>query len=236
MEGSNVKGAANRRGPTLDRYKASSLRAYNGTLPDRYDTSLALRVLRPAHMDDFILDILGPRIDRLAILDVGCATGRLLERMAEAGAIRLAGTDLAPRIVETARRRLLRFDLRVDLKSADAETRLPWPDRSFDAVTVTGVFHHFYAPEAAAAEIRRVLRPGGRLLIADVCFFPPIRELFNLCLRIHPHEGDYHFYTPVQLSGLLRAWGWDVHRSERINWWAFGIVAGAGRGVDTLAN
>lgn len=208
-----------------DRYKASSFRAYNDKLPGRYDTSIAVRFFRPSTMDDFVLDALGQDVAASAILDVGCATGRLLERLAEAGARDLAGSDLAPRILDVARRKLARFDFECDLRSADAETSLPWPADTFDAVVLTGVVHHFCHPQDALREIGRVLLPGGKLIIADACFFPPVRELFNLCLRIHPHEGDYHFYTSIQLRRLLLACGWEVSRRERLNWWAFGIVA-----------
>jgi ubiquinone/menaquinone biosynthesis C-methylase UbiE len=224
------------RGAELDRYKASSMRAYNEKLLDRYDTAIALRVLRPSQMDDFVVGVLGPYIRELEILDLGCATGRLLERLAAAGAVHLAGSDLAPRIVDAARRRLARFDVEVDLQSADAETNLPWEDDSFDVVTVTGVIHHFYAPDAAIREMRRVLRPSGRLVIVDACFFPPVREFFNLCLKVHPHEGDCYFRTAAQLTGLLQSLGWVVRRCERISWWAFGVVAGPVEAGGALAN
>ena len=224
------------RGAKLDRYKASSMRAYNQKLPDRYDTAIALRVLRPSQMDDFVLEALGQHIGEFSILDVGCATGRLLERLADAGAVHLAGSDLAPRVVEAARRRLAKFDLQVDLQSADAETSLPWEDDSFDVVTVTGVIHHFCVPDAAIREMRRVLRPDGVFVAVDACFFPPLREFFNLCLRVHPHEGDCYFRTAVQLTELLESLGWVVRSCERINWWAFGVVANPVEVGGALAN
>ncbi len=208
----------------LDRYKASSLRAYNEKLPYRYDNAIALRVLRPSVMDDFVLDALGQDVGDYSVLDVGCATGRLLERLAQAGARKLAGSDLAPRIVEVARDRLARIDADADLRSADAETCLPWATHTFDVVTLTGVLHHFYRPAAALEEIERVLRPKGKLIIVDACFFSPVRELFNLCLRIHPHEGDCCFRTHGQVREMLSECGWRVSRYERINWWAFGMV------------
>lgn len=176
-------------------------------------------------MDDFVLNVLGPDVRDYAILDVGCATGRLLERLARAGARKLAGADLAPRVLEVARTKLARLHVEADLQCADAETALPWPAGTFDVVTLTGVLHHFWRPEAALAEVRRVLQAEGKLVISDACFFPPLRELFNLCLRVHPHEGDCHFRTGVQVQRLLRAHGWEARCCHRISWWGFGLAA-----------
>ena len=214
-----------------DRYKTSSLKAYDVKLPERYDTSLAVRFLRVSVMDDFVLDDLGSEVPSLSILDVGCATGRLLNRLAAAGGRMLAGSDLAPRILEVARAKLMDRGVEADLRSADAESSLPWSTDSFDVVTLTGVLHHFFRPRAALAEIRRVLRPAGRLIVCDACFFSPVRELFNLCLRVQPHEGDYHFYTARQASSLLTECRWDVVRCRRLSWWSYGMVGvNAGEG------
>lgn len=208
----------------MDRYKASSLRAYNEKLTERYDASLAVRLLRVAAMDDFVLDVLGARVSDSSILDVGCATGRLLQRLADSGARRLAGSDLAPRILEVARRKLDGREIELDLRHSDAEASLPWESETFDVVTLTGVLHHFCHPEAALGEIERVLRAGGMLIVADACFFTPVREFLNLCLRVHPHEGDCRFYSSTVAREMLNARGWDVSRCERLSWWAYGVV------------
>lgn len=208
-----------------DRYKRSSYRAYDGRLADCYDDYWALRIFRGEVMDGFVLEQLGAELPALAVLDVGCATGRLLDRLAAAGARRLAGCDLAPRIVAAAREKMARRGVDADLQPADAERALPWPDATFDAVALTGVLHHFYRPRAALGEIARVLRPGGRLVLVDPCFFPPLRQVMNLGLRIHPHAGDHRFYAPRQASEMLAAAGWDVAACRRLNWWAYGIVA-----------
>ena len=218
--------AARRRPDGLDdRYKRSSRRAYDGRLADCYDRYWALRIFRGEVMDGFVLDRLGADLESLAILDVGCATGRLLDRLAAAGARHLAGCDLAPRIVEAARAKLARRNVAADLKPADAERDLPWPDAAFDVVALTGVLHHFYRPRLALGEIARVLRPGGRLVLVDPCFFPPLRQVMNLGLRIRPHAGDYRFYAPRQAADMLEAAGFAVAVRRRLNWWACGIVA-----------
>lgn len=207
-----------------DRYKTSSFNTYNNRKPGRYDDSVLVRLLQVSVMDDFVIDSLGEDITRLDILDVGCATARLLGRMAAKGARGLAGADLAPRILEEARARFKSKDVAVEFLSADAEVSLPWPSERFDVVTMTGVFHHFCRPHDALKQIRRVLRSGGRLIIADPCFVPPLRLIFNLGLKVHPHEGDCHFYSRSEASALISDAGWDVQRSTRLNWCFFGLV------------
>lgn len=158
-----------------DRYKASSYRSYNSKMPARYDTSIWMKVCQAALWDRTIIAELGRPVDgALRILDVGCATGRLLERLAEAGATHLCGADLAPRILGVASEKLSRIGAAVDLRVADAEDRLPWDDGLFDIVTLVGVLHHFFRPGDALAEIRRVLNPGGRLLVIDPSIFPAL--------------------------------------------------------------
>ena len=206
-----------------DRYKASSYRSYNFKMPARYDTCIWVK--GAPVWDRIIIEELRPHIGSLRILDVGCATGRLLERLAAAGATQLFGVDLAPRILEVAAEKLSKTGTSVDLRTADAEDCLPWNPESFDVVTLTGVLHHFFRPRDALAEIRRVLRPGGRLLIMDVCFFWPLREIINAALYVAPHDGDCHFYSVTDAAALLRELGFDVWRTGRAGFAAF-LVAG----------
>ncbi len=208
-----------------DRYKASSYRSYNLKMPSRYDTCIWLRFCQTALWDQTLVDVLRPNLRSLRILDVGCATGRLLEVFAQAGASQLFGIDLAPRIVDVAREKLSKTEAKVELQTADAEDSLPWPGEFFDAVTLTGVLHHFFRPQDALSEIRRVLRPGGRLLIIDPCFFPPIRQVLNLALCIAPHGGDYRFYAPREVAGLLTELGFDILDTHRLGLWAIFAIA-----------
>jgi ubiquinone/menaquinone biosynthesis C-methylase UbiE len=140
-----------------DRYKAGSYRAYNFKMPARYDTAWFVKLCQFPLWDRTIVDALGPRIESLDILDVGCATGRLLANLAGVGAARLSGVDLAPKILDVAREKLAREDAHAELRAADAEDAIPWPAASFDIATLMGVLHHFYRPHDALVEIRRVL-------------------------------------------------------------------------------
>ncbi|GAA2752181.1 class I SAM-dependent methyltransferase [Amnibacterium kyonggiense] len=95
------------------------------------------------------------------LLDVGCGSGELLRLAADRGA-RVAGCDPASGMLALARRSVPVADLR------DAGTEdLPWPEGSFDVVTAVNALAFAEDEEAAFAELRRVLAPGGRLGIAN---------------------------------------------------------------------
>jgi ubiquinone/menaquinone biosynthesis C-methylase UbiE len=92
-------------------------------------------------------------------LEIGVGLGADHQSLAEAGAD-LTGVDLTERAVEFTRARFELFGLKSDLKVGDAEN-LPFRDGSFDAVYSWGVIHHSPDTPRAAAEILRVLKPGG---------------------------------------------------------------------------
>jgi 2-polyprenyl-3-methyl-5-hydroxy-6-metoxy-1,4-benzoquinol methylase len=92
------------------------------------------------------------------LLEVGCGNGRQLERLAQAG-WQVEGVDFDERAVQTARR------LGLDVKLGDLESA-HYPDEHFDAVILSHVIEHVPKPVALLAECRRVLRPGGQLVLA----------------------------------------------------------------------
>jgi ubiquinone/menaquinone biosynthesis C-methylase UbiE/uncharacterized protein YbaR (Trm112 family) len=101
--------------------------------------------------------------ERGRVLEVGCGTGGLLVAAARAG-VAIEGVDIAARWLVVARRRLTDHGLVVPLIAAGAE-RLPWPDASFDVVVADSLLEHLDDPAAALREWRRVLRPGGEVLV-----------------------------------------------------------------------
>jgi SAM-dependent methyltransferase len=107
------------------------------------------------------------RFDRFAgqrVLEIGVGLGTDLAQFAKAGAI-CHGVDITDRHLELCARNFALRGLSVDLRRCDA-TRIDHPDAFFDVVYSFGVLHHIPDAEAATREIRRVLRPGGRCLIA----------------------------------------------------------------------
>jgi ubiquinone/menaquinone biosynthesis C-methylase UbiE len=90
--------------------------------------------------------------------------------------VKLTGVDLSPAMLAFAERRAQQVDLDVDLLVGDAQN-LAFPDEQFETVTSTLLLSTVPDPQRAAEEMRRVLRPGGRLLILDFARSPiaPVR-------------------------------------------------------------
>jgi ArsR family transcriptional regulator len=101
---------------------------------------------------------------RVAV-DFGCGTGTMLKAMMQK-AQEVIGVDGSPRMLELARRRFEEDAGRVSLRIGDLE-HLPLADGEADFAVVSMVLHHLSHPGAALREIRRVLSPGGVLVLAD---------------------------------------------------------------------
>jgi ubiquinone/menaquinone biosynthesis C-methylase UbiE len=97
------------------------------------------------------------------VLDVGSGSGIATQLLAEAGA-KVTAIDLTDWAVETTRRRLAAFGLEGEVRQADAE-RLPFEDAAFDLVFSWGVIHHSSDMDRALAELVRVTRPGGQVVL-----------------------------------------------------------------------
>jgi ubiquinone/menaquinone biosynthesis C-methylase UbiE len=102
-----------------------------------------------------------------AVLDVACGPGLVALALAESAG-HVTGLDLTPAMLDKARQlqqRVGRPNLSWVLGRADA---LPYPAATFDAVATRFSFHHLTDPAQALAEMVRVCRPGGRVVVCDV--------------------------------------------------------------------
>lgn len=100
------------------------------------------------------------------LLDVGCGTGSLSLPLLRLG-LRYVGFDQSPAMLEVFRARAAAAGLRAELHVADGDGRWPAEDGGVDVVFSARALHHLH-PAHAAAEARRVLRPGGWLVTGRV--------------------------------------------------------------------
>jgi SAM-dependent methyltransferase len=108
-----------------------------------------------------ILDLAGEVAGR-RILDAGCGAGPLSAALRDRGAL-VTGFDSSAKMLELARRRL---GPDADLQVSDLGSPLPYPHGAFDDVIACLVLHYLEDWTAPLAELRRVLKPGGRLIVA----------------------------------------------------------------------
>jgi len=152
------------------------------------------------------------------VLEVAIGTGRNLAFFPEG--VQLTGIDLSPAMLDIARRRVRQLGRTVDLSEGDAHA-LAFPDASFDTVVCTFSLCAIPDERQAIAEMRRVLRPGGRLLLADhiVSSSWPARAGQGLLdLVTIPLGGEHFRRRPLE---HVHALGFEIQRQERFK---LGIV------------
>jgi SAM-dependent methyltransferase len=152
------------------------------------------------------------------VLDVGCGTGATTRVLARwPGVAKVVGIDPSP--VFLARARELAAEHRhVTFQEGDVRA-LAFADASFDAAVVHTCLTHVPEPERALAELRRVLRPGGRLAVFDGDYatttaaigdFDPIQSCIEAAMAALVHDR----WLARRLPGLVAAAGFEVERFD----------------------
>ena len=139
---------------------------------------------------------------RPQILDVGCGTGGNLVMLSKFGDA--AGVDISPDALEFCKQRGL-TNVRLG-----AVEKLPYDDASFDLVTALDVVEHIDDDVAGLREMRRVLKPSGRILL----FVPTFMFLWGLQDDVSHHRRRY---TLPQLRRVVEQAGFEVERATYAN-------------------
>lgn len=174
------------------------------------------------------------------VLDVACGTGDLSEAFVKGGAREVVGLDFTAEMLEIARekspRNLGARSGRVTYVQGDAQN-LPFGDGEFDVVSIAFGIRNVQNPAQALREFRRVLRPGGRLIVLEFAEprAAPVRWFNNLyCRRVMPvtatwisgdRSGAYKYlpksvatFTPeAEFVAMIAAAGFVQARVKRLS-------------------
>jgi ubiquinone/menaquinone biosynthesis C-methylase UbiE len=137
------------------------------------------------------------------LLDLGCGTGTLAVAVARtAPGVRVTGLDADPAILTQARKKAAGAGLEIRFDQG-MSTALPYADSSFDRVLSTLFFHHLPddAKHQTAVELVRVLRPGGRIVVADLG--TPQDQLMRIAVRTTVQLLDGVATTALNVRGEL---------------------------------
>ncbi|HJX29726.1 MAG TPA: methyltransferase domain-containing protein [Thermoanaerobaculia bacterium] len=150
-------------------------------------------------------------LERLAVspgtrmLDVACGAGQIAIPAARAG-VRVTGIDIAPNLIEQARARAKAEGVDVRFEEGDAEM-LPYEDGAFDLVVSLIGAMFAPRPERVAAELTRVCRPGGRLVMANWTPEGHVGQMFKIIGK--------HLPPPPLMASPVK-WGDDATVRERL--------------------
>ena len=162
---------------------------------------------------DSIADVHEALVDALApqpgeeFLDVGCGAGHVAELAAQTGA-HVTGIDLSPRLVDVAMARAAAGGFHIHYSVGDAEN-LDVPDASFDVVS--SCFGMIFAPDhaAAASELARVTRAGGRMGFSAWTPDGSVGDMFKFFGQYQP--------PPPEGAGSPLQWGTDEHVQQLLD-------------------
>jgi len=154
------------------------------------------------------------------VLDVGCGTGTLTGLLgASPWSVEAVGMDYSPGMCVQAAAKVARAGLSGAARfvAGDSE-HLPFADGVFDVVTCSNSFHHYPHQNAVVQEMRRVLGPGGRLVLIDG-FRDNIIGWITFDVLINWVENAVHHATWQQVHRYFADAGFRSIRRRKINFW-----------------
>lgn len=163
------------------------------------------------------------------VLDVGCGYGTLIERVRAAGHD-CFGVEPDPAAVVVAKKRGLKVKLGVVEK-------LPYHGGSFDVVVLTEVIEHLPAPDKALAEINRVLKKGGLVIVTTpnvVSLWLVIERMWDWYARLDYHHEHFFYFSTRSLASLVERNGFRVKNSSTIHLVSF-LLSPASEKIAELA-
>jgi len=196
----------------LDKHAAGDDKRLQRVLAERQTRSQAFFASAAGQWDKMRHELFGERFDLQGLVglldptwvvgDLGCGTGQIAESLAPF-VKQVVAVDNTAAMLTAARKRLKNFD-NIDLRTGDLAA-LPIDDNTLDAATIYLVLHHLSDPAAVLTEVRRALKPGGRVLLVDMVQHD--REEYRRQMG-HVWLG----FTEKQITGWLDDAGFDSPR------------------------
>jgi SAM-dependent methyltransferase len=187
---------------------------------------------------DSIIELAGLRPED-RVLDIGAGTG-LLALAAAPRVEHVHALDVSPAMCEYLQSKLASLAITNVEVSVDTATELPLPDGSVDLVLSNYCFHHLSDAEkdVALGEIRRVLRPGGRLVFGDMMFRlsvtdPRDRKVIALLVKRIIRHGPAGLLRLAKNGARIAAGRWE-HPAD-VDWWREALVRSGFTGVEVTA-
>lgn len=157
----------------------------------------------PGHFDAMqILIKLSEVCQNDTVLDVACGPGMVACEFAK-HAGHVTGIDITPAMIEQAEKLQNELKLKNIAWAVGDAVPLPYADNSFSLVITRYSFHHLLAPEKALAEMIRVCRPGGRVMVADVAMESSKVAAYD-CLEIMRDPSHTHALTHDEFAALFQ--------------------------------
>ena len=155
------------------------------------------------------------------VLDVACGTGELERLLLDKNPTQqITGIDISEKMLNVAREKCRTYP-NVEFHKASVHS-LPFASHSFDVVVSANAFHYFDQPQVALAEIKRVLKPNGKIMILDWNKDYLVCRICDWLLQIFD-PAHQQCYTQAELHQLLVSADFKIYRATKVR---FGLIWG----------
>lgn len=153
------------------------------------------------------------------VLDIACGTGEF-ERMvlSEKPTQQMVGVDISEEMLAIARQKLHSYS-NVSFQAGSASV-LPFPDQSFDVIVSANAFHYFDDPVTALAEVKRVLKTNGKVVILDWCKDFWLCRVLDIALKWFD-PAHQQCYTQHELHNFLTLLEFNIDASSKVRFGFF---------------